>query len=106
LHPAQAFKHPRYVVTDPDLTLNEKRAILASWVSDACAMEAAPALPKTPGTKHPVLFDDIMDALRALDGQAVESYRAPPRYRRVSEKRIPGGFGRTCRTNGHDRSIS
>jgi hypothetical protein len=37
LHPSQAFKHPSEVVNDPDLTLNEKRAILASWASDACA---------------------------------------------------------------------
>jgi len=44
LHPAQAFSHPSEVVNDPDLTLNEKRAILASWASDACAIEAAPAL--------------------------------------------------------------
>jgi len=29
LHPAQAFSHPSDVVNDPDLTLNEKRAILA-----------------------------------------------------------------------------
>jgi len=29
LHPALAFEHPREVVRDPDLTLNEKRAILA-----------------------------------------------------------------------------
>jgi hypothetical protein len=28
LHPAQAFEHPSHVVKDPDLTLNEKRAIL------------------------------------------------------------------------------
>jgi len=38
LHPAQAFSHPADVVNDPDLTLNEKRAILASWASDACAI--------------------------------------------------------------------
>jgi hypothetical protein len=37
LHPAQAFEHPSHVVNDPDLTINEKRAILASWASDACA---------------------------------------------------------------------
>jgi hypothetical protein len=30
LHPTQAFAHPSDVVSDPDLTLNEKRAILAS----------------------------------------------------------------------------
>lgn len=28
LHPAQAFELPQQVVDDPDLTLNEKRAIL------------------------------------------------------------------------------
>ncbi|HET7383471.1 MAG TPA: hypothetical protein VFJ59_12925, partial [Pseudolabrys sp.] len=44
LHPARAFAHPMDVVRDPDLTLNEKRAILASWASDACAVEAAPEL--------------------------------------------------------------
>src|SRR4249920_1460227 len=48
LHPAQAFSHPSEVVNDPDLTLNEKRAILASWASDACAIEAAPALRSSP----------------------------------------------------------
>ena len=31
LHPARAFEHPSHVINDPDLTLNEKRAILASW---------------------------------------------------------------------------
>ena len=68
LHPAQAFSHPSEVVNDPDLTLNEKRAILASWASDACAVEAAPAL--RIGRKVPVHFDDIMEALRSLDKQA------------------------------------
>ena len=67
LHPAQGFDHPFEVVNDPDLTLNEKRAILASWASDACAIEAAPEL--RAGPKGPVRFDDIMDALRSLDKQ-------------------------------------
>jgi hypothetical protein len=67
LHPAQAFAHPRDVVDDADLTLNEKRAILASWASDACAVEAAPALRRPPGTPAPVTVDEILDALRALD---------------------------------------
>lgn len=44
LHPADAFERPSEVLHDPDLTLNEKRAILASWASDACAVEAAPDL--------------------------------------------------------------
>ena len=76
LHPAQAFNHPSEVVNDPDLTLNEKRAILASWASDACAIEAAPEL--RTGPKAPVRFDDIMEALRTLDKQAnCGRYRSP-----------------------------
>jgi hypothetical protein len=106
LHPAQAFGHPRNVIGDPDLTLNEKRAILASWASDACAVEAAPTLRRPPGAERLVAFDDIMDALRALDRQAIDTCQAPPRYRRVLEKRIPGVFGRKSRTSGHGRSVS
>jgi hypothetical protein len=80
LHPAQAFEHPSNVVTDPDLTLNEKRAILASWASDACAVEAAPTLRSAPCGKKPVSFDEVIEALRALDKQAHAETAA--RYRR------------------------
>lgn len=69
LHPARAFCHPSEVVKDQDLTLNEKRAILASWASDACAVEASPEL-RQPADGPPVRFDDIMEALRKLDGEA------------------------------------
>jgi hypothetical protein len=90
LHPAQAFEHPRDVVNDPDLTLNEKRSILASWASDACAVEAAPELREGPGGAR-VKFDDIMDALRKLDGQMADT----PKYRKLLRraeifKRIAG----------------
>jgi hypothetical protein len=95
LHPAQAFEHPADVVNDPDLTLSEKRSILSSWASDACAIEAAPALRKPPGSK-PVQFDDIIDALKALDQQAQQlGFRPRPHYRRVLEIRVPGVFGRS-----------
>ena len=69
LHPAQAFEHPGQVVNDTDLTVNEKRAILASWASDACAVEAAPALRHGPNGNR-VAFDEVMDALRSLDEEA------------------------------------
>ena len=77
LHPAQAFEHPRNVLADPDLTVNEKRAILASWASDACAVEAAPALRCAPGGRQPVSVDEILEALRDLDRQA-RACRAEP----------------------------
>ena len=71
LHPAQAFQYPSEVVNDPDLTLNEKRAILASWASDACAVEASPAL--RAAKDGVVSFDDIMDALKRLDGETADN---------------------------------
>jgi hypothetical protein len=80
LHPAQAFEHPSRVLNDPDLTLNEKRAILASWASDACAPEAAPHLRCAPG-KRSVLLDEMMEALRMLDGEANATDSA--HYRRL-----------------------
>lgn len=96
LHPASAFSHPTEVVNDPDLTLNEKRAILASWASDACAVEAAPALRQ--GRDRPVPFDDIMEALRTLDRQAAGHvrYRNPfgARFRR-SRSGGEGDHGRS-----------
>ena len=88
LHPASAFDHPRDVVNDPDLTRHEKRAILSSWASDACAVASTPGLRQAPG-KPPVTFDDIIDALRSLDDPQ------PPR---------PGGNGMRLRPPWRRRS--
>jgi hypothetical protein len=99
LHPAQAFEDPSEVVNDPDLTLNEKRAILASWASDACAIEAAPELRSGP-RGAPVRFDDIMDALRTLD-QKADDYRKPlPHYKRVLDPRRARQLGMRPRSRG------
>jgi hypothetical protein len=95
LHPADAFEHPSEVVDDHDLTLNEKRAILSSWASDACALEAAPELREIPRGKV-VRFDEIMDALRSLDrgeGQALKKYQKLVRRHEI--------FGRTRGTQGN-----
>ena len=72
LHPAGAFRTPMEVVNDPDMTVQEKRAILASWASDACAVEAAPDL-RQPPSAPVVRFDDIMDALKRLDGETADN---------------------------------
>jgi len=91
LQPSQAFDQPADVVNDPALSLDEKRAILASWASDACAVEAVPALRHSPGGKRVVSFDDIMDALRALDKQAATAVAAGDR--RQSGRRRGRSFG-------------
>ncbi len=87
LHPSGAFAHPRDVLNDADLTTYEKRAILSAWASDACAVESAPALRQAPGTKTPVTFDEIIDALRSLDDEP------PPRPGGKSMRLRPGPSG-------------
>ena len=92
LHPARAFAHPSDVVCDPDLTLNEKRAILASWASDACAVEAAPEL-RISMSGNVVRWDDIMDALRTLDREAAGAGKPRPHYKRVLARKNAGLLG-------------
>ena len=95
-NPRRRFRTPWDVVSDPDLTLNEKRAILASWASDACAIESVPAFRAPPKGGRPVAFDDVMDALRALDARATET---SSRYRRVVRRRRI--LGRGSSQSGH-----
>lgn len=98
LRPSGAFVHPSQVVDDADLTLNEKRAILASWASDSCKPQTAPAL-RPPSLKgEPVKFEDIMDALRELDDQAAHDSEPRPHYRRVLRR-----YGRS---GGRKQSLS
>jgi hypothetical protein len=74
LHPGTVFDHPRDVVAHPSLSISEKRAILASWASDASAIASCPALRAPAGLKAPVTIDEILEALCELDG----SPRHPP----------------------------
>jgi hypothetical protein len=54
------------VVNDQELTLHEKRSILAAWASDAQAVESAPALRNGPAGRL-ISIDDMLAALRVLD---------------------------------------
>jgi len=101
LHPSQAFEHPSDVVNDPDLTLNEKRAILASWASDACAIEAVPTLRCLPGAKRPVHFDEVMDALRALDEEARRTRGVAGKHRLPERSRKSRRGGTPDEGRGH-----
>lgn len=67
LHPGLVYDHPRDVVADQSLSLGEKRAILASWASDAAAVASNPALRELPGSRHTVTIDEVLEALSALD---------------------------------------
>jgi hypothetical protein len=103
LDPARAFAHPSDVVSDPDLTLREKRAILSGWARRACAAQATSALLRSadPTAVH---YDDVVDALRALDRRSA-LFRPRPHYRHVLENRIPGVFGRDSRDDERDQPL-
>ncbi len=87
LHPSRFYERPRDVLRDDTLPSSEKRAILSSWASDACAVDSCPALRHPPFASQPIGFDEIMDALASLDRP--ESGR-PPGDGRASRCTTPG----------------
>ena len=106
LHPASAFAHPMDVVHDADLTLNEKRAILASWASDACAVKEAPNLRANPCGRV-VHWDEIMDALRILDSEADKYGKPLPHYKRIlARRRAPPAGLRSRKRDDEGRRLN
>lgn len=67
LRPGVGFAHPRDVLKDPLLEPREKRAVLASWASDASAVQDQPGLRWLLGTAEPVPFAEVSEALARLD---------------------------------------
>jgi hypothetical protein len=79
--PGDVFRHPREVLAHPLLSNADKRAILAAWASDACAVENAPAMRCLTGCRaEPVPVEAVLAALGTLD-------RGPP----PAEVAHPGG---------------
>ena len=60
------FAHPDEVLRDRGLSIEDKRALLASWVSDAFSIENSPSLRQLKSGAV-VRVDDIRDALKSLD---------------------------------------
>jgi hypothetical protein len=89
LHPGIVFDHPNDVLCHAGLTTSEKRAILASWASDASAIASCPSMRSPAGLKKPVSIDEILEALCELDGGP----RNPP-------------GGKPCRLRSIDRAIA
>jgi hypothetical protein len=90
INPTAYFTHPDDVLMDQTLSVTEKRAILSSWASDACAVEAMPALRKIPGAPEPVTFDEIMAALQQLDREWIGRTSIFGKRRKAAQ---PGGGG-------------
>ena len=61
------FRHPFEISRHPKLEPEVKRAILASWASDAVAVRNKPHLRKPPSAGRAVHVDDVLSALKSLD---------------------------------------
>ena len=63
--------HPDQVAADPRMTLADKRALLASWASDARALAGAPALRQLDNGAV-VRVADILRVLNTLDDDGAQ----------------------------------
>ena len=97
--PGDVFRHPREVLAHPHLSRGDKRAILASWASDACALENAPGLRCLTGSRaEPVSVDAVLSALADLDRDASPS----PLPRNLPERRRLARLSRALRPRRRD----
>jgi len=78
LRPSVGFSDPADVLKDPWLDLGEKRAILASWASDACAVEGRPDLRWPLGAEAPISVADVLAALARIDQLDAKSHWGAP----------------------------
>lgn len=67
-HPVSHYDSPDDVLNDVALSTDEKRVILSSWASDMYVVESQPGFREVPGIPHRIRLDDILAALRQLDG--------------------------------------
>nr|WP_264048892.1 hypothetical protein [Methylobacterium sp. FF17] len=102
--PGDVFRHPREVLAHPALSQGDKRAILASWASDAYAVENAPSLRCLIGSRaEPVPVDAVLAALGELDRRpAPLKVAAQPRQARPRRLRRLADLHRYVRPGWHD----
>ena len=104
---APLFARPEEILGDPRLSKAEKRAVLASWLSDARALPDAPRWRQLDNGAL-VDVDDIYTAFRVLDDFAVgierdaSSYASSTSWRPRRRSRWIGNFIRPERDDDDD----
>jgi hypothetical protein len=101
MNPSERLSHsdtPAALLRDTSRTAEEKREILASWVSDAHAVADAPTLRRL-ATGAVVRVQDVLLALQQLDGGTAN--RDSPRARR-RPRRAAAWLSRTARRGRSD----
>ena len=84
---ARVLGHPEDVLAHRNLTVGEKRELLAAWASDAHAVADAPGLRQLDSGAI-VSVEEVLSALRALDEPSVGRGSTIP-VRRVERHRRP-----------------
>ena len=80
------FRRPYEVLADPEMSREEKRALLASWASDARAVSGLPSMRQLEDGSL-IEVDEILHALNALDAASdpgpltTRLWRTPPQRR-------------------------
>lgn len=101
------FSRPDDVLNSSGLMKTEKRAILASWISDARAVAGTPALRELENGTI-IHVDDVMHALKSLDcneGPVVDHRQgpsSPPPFARRKRVGLPWSVYRARRRNNRD----
>jgi hypothetical protein len=100
------YTHPDDVLHDPRLTTAEKKTMLASWISDARAVENAPALRRLDSGAI-VEVDAILRALTSLDAPSAAPkqtlrWTPPRRHERSRVSRWLRRAGRPDSANDND----
>ncbi len=90
------YTHPDEILSDPNLAAAERKALLASWISDARAVENAPTLRQLESGSV-VEVDAILQALVSLDEQASHPTDEPTNSPPASRRRL---FARWVRRSG------
>jgi hypothetical protein len=96
-HGAATYTDPSDVTSDPKLTTAEKKAVLASWISDARTVERAPSLRRL-DSGAVVDVDSILQELVSLDEPAPDPKGDPKRLPPSDRRR--GVISRWCRRVG------
>ncbi len=95
------WAHPMAVVRDPSMTIDEKRAILASWASDQRSVPNNPSLRQL-GKSRLVEIDDILEALMRLDQLTTHSTANDPGKRWRDHLPTFNHLGRSKRDDDDD----
>lgn len=94
------YGHPAELLEDRGVAASAKRALLAAWASDRCAVEGAPGLRQLESGAI-VRLDDILKALKELDRPPVAV--APPKPSRPAFRLLRRPVAtRTPRSNPDD----